>query len=402
MEKVVESYRKALAAIKANIASVPPKHSSEVQKKLEAFRLREKELHAYIRDDNEEGVSALLSELHAFGKEVEAKTRKGFWERLLPAKKEVGITGVDPQVGREMEKWLKTLQRQHEAEMEELRKSLAEKDVEVEGLKGTYSKLSEQFRSERKRMEEERVKDRSELSGSVQSLKKQVDDLNKTLAQEFGQVKETYKGFGFELLNLAVNLSEIEERLDRGGEISELDIINLRGSVQQLEHRLARVEAERKKQRMELLEAIKEATGGKDTKAVKAEISALRKELKENSQLISSRTSTELRDAYAGLLKKLDDVEKNATQKALSEVRKRVDELEKEEIIELRREVEQQAIVDAGLSARIDSMKPERAERKSGKGKTATAKKTKNKASRRPRQKKTRKTAGVLSRKKGK
>ena len=266
----------------------------------------------------------------------------------------------------------------HESELRIIREELAKREVELEGLKGAYAKMSAEMASMRKRMEEKEMGDVRDLNMQVSELKKSLEVIHKTMREEFNASKTAYKDFGIELLHVAVKLAELEELIERGDTITEVDILDLNNSVVELERKLALIEAQEKHHRIvfveqmqkEQLKMLKKLESKADTKkivnAIKQYTSELRHEINERDAKIAAEMHIELKSSYYTLsekVRKIDvDLEKAKSKKDLMAIHKKVAALSKninkikESELAIEQELEQQHLSDEALLQKIEMM----------------------------------------------
>ncbi len=388
-EELLDKFDQAVAAMEKKAAQMGDEgHLKEYIKKLKAKR---KVLVKALKGGDEEKAKEVIDLAISFGKQVDDMGSKkpgllGIIGSIFPNKGK-----VKPSPRREKEKAKKAGADQkewYEKQMEGLREELAKRDIEVEGLKGAYAKLSAEVGAMRAKMEEQQASNTKQLKGQISELKASIESLHGTMQKEFSASKEAYKGFSMEMLNLAIKLAEIEERMEKGGSVTEVDVIELNNAVAELEHKLAIIEAEEKKKRLELVERmgkeqkrmLRQLEGKADTRkivnTIRQHVAELQHEIEERDSKIAANMHVELKSSYYTLSEKMKKIEKALekarTKKDLEAVHKRVKALGndiqqlRESEAGIEQELEQQQLSDEALMQRIGELR-ERV-RKAGEG----------------------------------
>lgn len=332
--------------------------------------VKEKEVEKVVEKKKKEPVVSETKKM-----KVEKKKEKGFLASLFGGKQEK----VEPsprkekaEVGKmavEHKEW-------HDEEMGSIREELAKREVELEGLKGAYAKMSADMGEMREKMEVKQAEDVKDLTKQMRELKNTIDGLHTTMRKEFAASKEAYKGFGMEMLHLAIKVSEIEELVETGDTITEVDVLELYNAVGALERKLSVIEAQEKKRRLEFIEQIekeqkkmlKKLKGKADTQkivsAIKQYVSELKHEIDERDTKIAAEMHVELKSSYYTLSEKVKKIEtaleKAKSKKDLKAIHKKVEDLSKniekvrDNEFAIERELEQQHLSDEALLQKIE------------------------------------------------
>jgi len=382
-QELLRKFDRAVAEMERKISSL--KGKPYLQEYLSKVKEMRAELVTAIDDDETDRANRIIDKAVAFGREVD--------RMVNPAEKAPGLpflgqffgppskTKIAPSPKKEKKAVAEKHAEHHEAydgELTRLEEALARRDVEVEGLKGAYAKLAGEMGEMRRKMESQHAKDTTELSAQVKELKAALESLHATMDKEFNATKASYSDFAGELLNVAVQVSEIEENIEHKDIISEVDVLELNNAVAALEKKLAIAEADEKRRRLELLDSIQHSQsemmkklGGKaETKnivnAMKQYVSEVKQEIEDRDAKIAADMQVELKSSYYTLSKQVKSIEKDLVEarskkdlEALrGEVAKLGNHLDKvrEEEGALQKELEQQHLSDEALMQRIDTL----------------------------------------------
>ena len=369
---------------------------------LEKLKDRRGELIHALEKGDEEKAAEIIDLAIGFGNELNKLKAKRpsplqFLGTLVPKrrekKKKIAAAPKKEKVAAKKE--ATAMEGVYDDELKSISTELAKRDVELEGLKGAYAKMSAEMGEMRRKMQAQEAKDVKALSAQIKELKGGMDSVHSTMDKEFASSKAAYREFGLELLGVAVKVAELEELIERGDTITEMDVLELHNSVALLAKGLMVVEAKQKKNRVALVERMKrdqkkmmkvlasKADTGKMVNAIKQHAKELRVELEEQDTKLAAEMHVELKSSYYTLGQKLERLEKALgkakTKKDLAAIKKKVGELSthidkvREEELGMQRELDQQHLSDRALMQRIDSVSG-RLEKRAGKAKPPSAK----------------------------
>ena len=378
-KELLDRFDRAVAAMGKKAALMKDtEYVGEYVKKLKSKRAV---LVKALEKGDEKKAQEIIDLAISFGKEVDGMNGEkqgllGFIGSIFPNKKRIksspsGKKDDARQQGAEHREW-------YERQMNELREELAKREVEVEGIKGAYASLSAEVGSMRAKMEERQATDVRELKKQIDGLKEGMELLHGTMQKEFSANKEAYRGFSMEMLNLAIKLAEVEESMEKGDSVTEVDVIELNNAVAALEHKLSVIEVEEKKKRVELIEKMEKerkrilrtldskADTKKIVNTIKQHMSELQGEIEDRDSKIAADMHVELKSSYYTLSEKMKKIgqalEKAKSKKDLQAIRKSVDGLEKS-ISKIRKneegmeqELERQQLSDKALLQRIGTL----------------------------------------------
>ncbi|MCK4327108.1 MAG: hypothetical protein KAW41_01390 [Candidatus Diapherotrites archaeon] len=379
-EAPLRQFDDATEAMEKKIAKM--KEKGYLPKYLDKLKDKRGELVYALEHENEEKAAEIIDLAISFGKEVNRMRvtkpkRFGFLSRIVPKPTKKIVSSPKKEKEAVTRQVVETAS-VYDDEFRSLAEELAKREVELEGLKGAYASLSAEMGEMRRKMEAKQAKDVKELAAQIKEVKGGMDSVHSTMSKEFASNKAAYRDFGLELVSVAIKVSELEELIERGDTVTEMDVLELHNSVALLARRLMLTEAKQKKNRLALIEKMKtnqkkilKALQGKaDTqkvvKAIKQYVSELRHELDEQDSKIAAEMHVEIKSSYYTLgqkLKKIEaDIGKAKSKKDLEAVQKKVAGLTRhiedvrEGELSLEREMEQQHLSDRALMQRIDSI----------------------------------------------
>jgi len=346
-----------------------------------------------LEEGDEEGAISILTELISFGERIEKSKKKGFFERLFGGKPEVKVATEEetkkwivksPKESKEIEARIEQIERLHEMEMEKLQKQLAEARLEIEGLKGAYTRMAEELSKHKREIDKENIKDVTQLKMKVKELKSSLDKMHEMVEKELGFSKSAYKEFGSELLYLATKVAEIEDAIDREDVITDADIASLKQHIVELEGKLRRIEANEKLARIELLKQLRKdqkrmlkelenkqkARTKKFLDGLSKRVEELTNEVEDRQNRISAEVHKELKQSYEKLVDQLwklqDEIQKMKERKSVKssdiekisksilKLSKTLDKLEEQELPSIEEEVKKQEVEDMSLAKKIE------------------------------------------------
>ncbi len=338
----------------------------------EVERLRKKEITLTELEQKEEIQTIVKPSV------VKKKEKKGLFGLFTKEKSKKKIAASPAKEKLTAKKTATLTSTQYTKELKKVESELAKREVELEGLKGAYANLSAEMGEMRRMLENKQAADHDELGVQLTELKTTLEKLHSTMNKEFASKKEAYKEFGIELLHLAVKVAEIEELVEDGDLVTEVDVLNLNHSVSALEKKLVLIEAKEKQRRLELVERIqsdqqkmvKKLESKADTKkiigAMKQYVAEVKTEIDDREAKIASEMQVELKSSYYTLsqkIKKIEtDLEKAKNKKDLEAIHKKVSALNqhiehiREEETHIQRELEQQHLSDDALLQKIESL----------------------------------------------
>jgi chromosome segregation ATPase len=269
------------------------------------------------------------------------------------------------------------IEEKHAQELADLSRKLAEREMELEGVKGAYAKIAGDLAGARVKLEEKQATDTAELRDQIEMLKKSFEEMHSTMAREFEAEKDSYQSFGIELMNAAVKIAEIEDRLLKHEEVEDVDVWDLKEGLHGLEKRLARLDAEEKTKRAELLDSMQKQQGElarlcypradaeKTLAQVEQRLAEWKREVDEREARVAGRTHEELKKSYEEMSTRIAEAQKavaNATAKDLTRVRgrlealgKQVEELRQQEIA-VSKELEHERAIEDAIRDRLDHL----------------------------------------------
>ncbi|MFC2174499.1 hypothetical protein ACFLQ2_01385 [archaeon] len=376
----LKEFDETIGAMDKRIAGM--KDRGYLPKYLEKLKDRRGELVYALNQGDKEKAAEIIDLAIEFGKEInKMKDVKpaplGFVKSLIP-KRRKKIEAAPKKEVVEAKKVVAENTKVYDSELNMLTVELAKREVELEGLKGAYANLSAEMGEMRRKMEEKEAKDVKALSAQIVELKKGLDGMHGTMATEFKNGKAAYTDFGSELLSLAIKVSELEDLIESGDLVTEVDVIELNHAVGSLEKKLVLVEARQKTERLALLDKVqndqkkmmKQLAGKADTQkmvsAMKQYVSEIKHDVAEQETRLAAEMQVELKSSYYTLDQKLKKLEKALgkarTKKDLVSVQAKVEELGKHvekvrgEEMRLKREMDQQHLSDDAILQRINSV----------------------------------------------
>lgn len=389
-KNLVKKFDDAVIAIEKKVSVL--KGKEYLKEYVNNIKNQRGELIKAIENNDIDQANQIIDQTVAFGREVDKMKKRGggiirFKEKpkkwfsdfgQLFKKPKGKITKASGKEKQELIKKGKEREREYLGEMERLEADLAKKEVEIEGLKGAYAKLSGEMGELKRSMRAKQAKDNKELSGQVQELKKGLDVLHGTMQKEFAARKTSYKDFGFELLHLAITVAEIEDRIEKDDVVNEIDVLQLNQAIDTLEKKLVLIEVNEKHRRLELIDRVEKdqrkilkklegkASSKQTVSAIKQYVTEIKHELDERDARVAADMQVELKSSYYTLTKKLKKIEgaldKARNKKDLAIIHKKVSGLTKDiqhirdEELEMQRELEQQHLSDKALLQKITGM----------------------------------------------
>ncbi len=262
-------------------------------------------------------------------------------------------------------------------ELGSVQRRLADSDMALDGIRGSYSELRGQVASMRGGFDQRQPADTGHLAQEVRELKDQLEMIKGSMAKDMGFTKQAYNDFGLELLDVVVKVSELEHLLAEGDDVTDADVYELKQHMILLEKKLGTLDArelaarralvdEVKDKRSRMMMVLKKKTVSKEEMAgVTADVAGLREQVNERQARVSQELNKEMHKRLGALDKKLSLVQgalEKSGDRGLKKAHDRINELGAElkavqqAELKMLRELEAQQEADASMARRLDEL----------------------------------------------